>query len=271
MDRLLNRLERRFGRHAPSGIIAWVVGFTALAYLVLYVRPELYVEFTLEPHSLAQGEWWRLLTFLFLPWSVGRGGLNAFFALFALQMLYVVGSSLEGQWGSFRFDAFYLLAALATIASSLLFGSVTNLYINESLFLAFATEFPDYQILLFFVLPVKMKWVGLGTGALLLYQFALGGMPQRAGMLVAMGAFLLFCGGTLVQRLRGRALEASRRRVQEKSGAGAFAPVARRARVCARCGRSSVDEPDLEFRVCDCAEKCHGKLTEYCIEHARAH
>ena len=85
---------------------------------MLYARPELYVEFTLEPHSLAKGEWWRLLTFLFLPWSVGRGGLNAFFALFALQMLYMVGSSLEAQWGSFRFDVFYLLAALFTIASN---------------------------------------------------------------------------------------------------------------------------------------------------------
>jgi hypothetical protein len=270
MDRVLTRLERRFGRLAPSGMIVWLVGFTALAYLVLYARPELYVEFTLEPHSLANGEWWRLLTFLFLPWSVGRGGLNAFFALFALQMLYMVGSSLEAEWGSFRFDAFYLLAALATIASSLIFGSVTNLYINESLFLAFATEFPEYEILLFFILPVKMKWVGIGTGALLVYQMAVGGTAQRVGMLVAMAAFLLFCGGTLVERLRGRAVATSRRRTQGQSAA-AFAPVVPRARVCARCGRSSKDEPGLEFRVCDCAEKCHGKLTEYCIDHARAH
>src|ERR1700737_460082 len=270
MDRILTRLERRFGRFAPSGMIVWLVGFTALAYLVLYVRPELYVEFTPEPHALANGEWWRLLTFLFLPWSVGRGGLNAFFALFALQMLYMVGSSLEAQWGSFRFDAFYLLAALATIASSLIFGSGTNLYINESLFLAFATEYPEYEILLFFILPVKMKWVGIGTGALLAYQMAVGGTAQRVGMLVAMAAFLLFCGGTLVERLRGRAVATSRRRAQGVSAA-AFAPVVPRARVCARCGRSSKDEPGLEFRVCDCAEKCQGKLTEYCIDHARAH
>src|SRR5258708_29717516 len=102
MDRVLTRLERRFGRLAPSGMIVWLVGFTALAYLVLYVRPELYVEFTLEPHSLANGEWWRLLTFLFLPSSVRPSGPYAFFPPFRLQKTQFSGSSLAAQWGAFR-------------------------------------------------------------------------------------------------------------------------------------------------------------------------
>jgi hypothetical protein len=78
---------------------------------------------------------------------------------------------------------------------------------------------------------------------------------------------VLFCGGPLLARLRGRAATSSRRKRFE-----GFSPAPeRRARVCAKCGRSDKDDPNLEFRVCDCQEKCHGRLTEYCIEHARAH
>lgn len=271
MDRLLNRLERRFGRYAPSGIIFWLVALSGAVYLILYVRPELYLDFTLEPHSLARGEVWRLLTFLFLPWSLGRTGLGPFFTVFALLFLYTIGSSLEAQWGSFRFDVFYVLAAVATVASSLLFGAVTNFYINQSLLLAFATEFPEYEIRLFLVLPLKMKWLGLLEVGLLLYQLWVGGPAERAGILVAMSAFLLFCGGTLVERARGRAALVARRGALSPAAAAFSPPEKRKPRVCARCGKSEADDPNLEFRVCDCAERCHGKLTEYCIEHARAH
>jgi hypothetical protein len=83
---------------------------------------------------------------------------------------------------------------------------------------------------------------------------------------VALGDFLLFCGSTLRSRARGGAGAIARRKTTQ-----AFAPPARKARVCAKCGRSEADDPNLEFRVCDCQEKCRGKLTEYCLEHARAH
>jgi membrane associated rhomboid family serine protease len=271
MDRLLTRLERRFGRYAPSGMIFWLVALSGVAYLLLYVRPELYLDFTLEPHSLARGELWRLLTFLFLPWSTGRTGLGPLFTLFALLFLYTIGSSLEAQWGSFRFDVFYLLAAVATIASSLLFGAVTNFYINQSLLLAFATEFPDYEIRLFLVLPLKMKWLGVLEAAFLLYQLAVGGAAERAGIVVAMSAFLLFCGPALVERFRGSSALVARRRALSPALLAFSAPEKRKPRVCARCGKSEADDPNLEFRVCDCAERCNGKLTEYCIEHARNH
>ena len=271
MDRLLTRLERRFGRFAPSGITIWLVGLTGLAWVMLYLRPELTGEFTLDRQALAAGEWWRLVSFLFLPWNVGTTTWDAFFAIFDLWLLYIVGNSLESQWGSFRFELFYLLAALATIGASLLFGSVTNLYINEALILAFATEFPDYELMMLFILPVKMKWLGYLMAGVFVWQFVSRGMAERAGMIVAIGVFLIFCGGTLLERARGKAKVASQRRVRSDP-ASAFAPPAQRQpRVCARCGKSEKDDSRLEFRVCDCAEKCHGKLTEYCIDHARDH
>jgi hypothetical protein len=266
VDRLLTRLERRFGRYAPRGLTMWIVGLNGLAYLVTYARPELRWELDLNPEAVARGEVWRVVTFLFLPWQSG-GGLGILLTAVALLFLYTVGTALEAQWGSFRFDVYYLLGALGTLAASFLVGSLTNEYVNLSLLLAFASEFPDYEILFMFVLPLKMKWVGLISAAGVIWALATGNMQTRAGVLVAMANFLLFFAPDLVARLRN--VRGVRR--SSPSTASEFGPQPRRARVCARCGRSNRDEPNLEFRLCDCAEKCHGKLTEYCIDHARAH
>ena len=269
MDSLLTNLERRFGRFAPSNLTLWMVGLQAAAYIVIKLRPEAAGDFVLAPAAVAQGEVWRLATFLFLPWQVGGGILGPVWMVFAMMMLYTVGNSLEAAWGSFRYDAFLLLAALATVGSSLVFGGVTNQFILTSLWLAFAVEFPNYEILLFFILPVKMKWLGLLGGASLVWQLVQGSLADRVGIVVAMTAFFLFCGQTLLARARGVATV--RARGKELGRFRAEPPPARRVRVCARCGKSEKDDPKLEFRVCDCAEKCGGRLTEYCLEHARAH
>lgn len=269
MDRLLATLERRIGRYAPANITYWLVGLSGLVYLLLMARPDLAEAFTLTREGLSRGEVWRLATFLFMPWSSASGTFGPLLTLFALFFLYTIGTSLEAEWGTFRFDLFYALAALGTVASSLVFGSVTNFFINESLFLAFATVFPEYEILLFLVLPVRVKWLGLLAGAALAWQFLGGTMPERAAIVVALGAWLLFCGPTFLAHLRGRAggVQKARRASRWQEIA---APVARPPRVCALCGKSEKDDPKLDFRVCTCA-RCGGKATTYCLEHARSH
>ena len=269
MDRLLTKLERRFGRFAPANLTLWLVGLQAAAYVVIKLRPEAAGDFMLSPAAVAHGEVWRLVTFLFLPWNVGGGILGPIWMIFAMMMLYTVGTSLEAAWGSFRYDAYLVTATVATVGSSLIFGGVTNEYILTSLWLAFAVEFPDYEILLFFILPVKMKWLGLIGGAFIVWDLINGGMAARVGITVAMGAFLLFCGETLVARMRG--LAGVRARGKELGRFRALSAVPRRVRVCAKCGASEQEDPKLEFRVCDCQEKCGGRLTEYCLAHATAH
>ena len=111
-----------------------------------------------------------------------------------------------------------------------------------------------------------MKYLGILSAGLMAYQFVGGDLVTRAVIAVAVADVLLFCGSTLRALLR----RPGGRRVRQKA-APAFAPAPRKARVCAKCGRSDADYPNLEFRVCDCQEKCRGKLTEYCIDHARAH
>jgi hypothetical protein len=261
VEKLLVRLERKFGRYAPEGIILWIVGLSGALHLLVYARPQIAPLLWLDPDAVLHGELWRVVTFLFAPLGpVSLTGL--FWTALALWFLHTMGSALEAQWGSFRFDLFFFLGALGTLAVAFVVGPVPGRYVAEALLLAFAVEFPDFQVLII-VLPVKVKYLGLLSGALMAWTLIAGDWPTRAAIAVAAGDFLLFCGGDLVQIVRG----ASRLR-RRTSG---FASAPRKARVCAKCGRSDADDPNLEFRVCDCQERCHGKLTEYCIDHARAH
>jgi membrane associated rhomboid family serine protease len=265
MDRWLTRLERRLGRHAPTNLPFWIVAFSGMTFLVLFIKPAALQSLALDPDAVAHGEVWRLLTFLFLPWGPANGPW-AIFTIFALLFLYTIGTSLEAEWGTFRFDLYYFIGVLGTIVSSLLVGPVTNEYINLSLLLAFATIFPEYEVLLL-ILPVKVKWLGLLSGGFLAWSFITGSANVKAGLAAAMINYFLFFARPLYERLRGRATQAARQR-----RLAGFAPEpARKPRVCAKCGRSEKDDPNLEFRVCDCQEKCQGRLTEYCLEHARAH
>jgi len=262
VEKLLARLERRFGRHAPEGIILWMVGLSGALHILVFARPDVAHLLWLDPAAVLQGEVWRVVTFLFAP-TGPVSGTGLLWVALGLWFLHTMGSALEAQWGSFRFALFVFLGALGTLAVGFLVGPVTGRYVAEALLLAFAAEFPEYEVLLL-VLPVKVKYLGLLSAVLMIWALVGGDLATRAAVVVAAVDFLLFCGSTLRSRLRG--VGGPRRKATP-----AFAPQQRKARVCAKCGRSDADDPNLEFRVCDCQEKCHGKLTEYCIDHARAH
>ena len=263
MEKLLARLERRFGRYAPHGIILWIVGLSGVLHLLVFARPDAAPLLWLDPDAVLHGEVWRAFTFLFAPTGpVTLTGL--FWTAFGLWFLHTMGSSLEAQWGAFRFDLFFFLGAVGTLAIAFVVGPVPGTWVASGLLLAFAVEFPEVEVLLI-VLPVKVKWLGLLSGGWMLWQLIAGGLQTRAAIAVALGDFLLFCGGSLFALARGAA------RTRPKAAPEGFGPVARKARVCAKCGRSDKEDPRLEFRLCDCQERCGGKLTEYCIDHARAH
>ena len=263
MEKLLARLERRLGRYAPEGIILWIVGISGALHLLVFAKPEALRLLYLDPAAVMRGEVWRIVTFLFAPVGPVTIG-SLLWTFFGLWFLHTMGSALESQWGSFRFDAFFFLGALATLAVCFLFGPVPGTYVAEALLLAFAVEFPEFQVLLI-ILPVKVKYLGALSAALMVYALVSGDLPTRAAVAVALGDFLLFCGPALRTVLRGAV------RPPRPATRQGFAPEPRKPRVCARCGKSDADDPTLEFRVCDCPERCHGKLTEYCIEHARSH
>jgi hypothetical protein len=271
MDRLLARLERSLGRWAIPNLTHYLVGLTALCFVLVWAKPTFINALVFVPELvLHRLQLWRVITFLFIPHS------SIYWIIFELWFLWLVGNSLEGAWGAFKFNVYYFLGAGATIASAFILGLVfhyplvvmDNEFLNDSLLLAFATLFPDFQILLF-VFPVRVKWLGLFTGGMLVWRAWSGDTPERIAIAVAVANYLLFFGGHLVGLLRGSA-----RVAQQAKRRAEFLPTeritGRPKRACALCGKTDED-PDADLRVCTCAEVCKGKPTVYCLEHARSH
>jgi hypothetical protein len=260
MDRLLARLERRIGRYAIPNLILYVVGGMAVVWVLSQSRPDLVGRLMLDMDRVKEGQVWRLVTFLFIP---PRS--SAIWVLVNLYFTWWVGSSLEQHWGSFKFNVYYFIGALATIAAALATGPTSNTWLDSSLFLAFATIFPDVTILLFFILPIRVKWLGILAAVGIAAAFALGDWGTRGAIIAALVNYVLFFGAHWRQlwRQRGIAVRQKVRREQFRSSAPVFGQ-----RMCAICGAREADGADI--RVCSC-QKCGGQARSLCLEHARNH
>ena len=260
MEGLLARLERRFGRFAVPHLIRFVVGGMAMVWVLSQLRADFQSHLTLDLDAVRHGEVWRLITFVFLPPPS-----SSLWILVNLYFTWWVGSSLEQNWGAFKFNVYYALGVVATIVAAALAGPMTNVWLDGSLFLAFATVFPDVQILLLFIIPVRVKWLGIAAAAAFAYFFAVGDWNTRAAIVASLAAYAVFFSDHWSHLARQRRVVARQqvRRAQVESSAPVFGQ-----RTCAICGAREADGVDV--RVCSC-EKCGGKPRSLCLTHARSH
>jgi len=260
MERLLERLDRRLGKYAIPNLMAFVVAGMGIVWVLSMQRPEVLSRLWLDFNAVRRGELWRLVTFVLMPIP----GLEMFM-LINLYFLWWVGSSLEQHWGSFKFNVYYFIGALGTIGAALIAGASSNTWLDSSLFLAFATIFPDVTILLFFILPIRVKWLGILAAVGIAFAFAIGAWGTRASIIAALLNYILFFGGHWRQlwKARGLAVRQRARREQFRSNAPVFGQ-----RTCAVCGAREADGADI--RVCSC-DKCGGQPRSLCLEHARNH
>lgn len=264
MDRLLARLERRIGRFAIERLTLYIVGGMAIVFVLLMSRPELIERLVLDMDAVKRGEVWRLVTYLFIPPTT-----SYIWILFVLSLTYFIGSSLESEWGAFKFNVFYLLGVIGTtIAAIVVGGAHGNYYLNLSMFLAFATLFPEYEIRLYFIIPVKAKWLALLDAAFLVYELAMGGWGTRAAIIAALANYALFFSGHLFAYLKGKNMQAKQAARRATMRSSSPPPAAAGGRTCAICGARQDDGADI--RVCSC-EKCGGQPRNLCLEHARNH
>ena len=195
----LTKLERRFGRYTIPNLISILVGGQIVVYAVeLFVNRYITYYLSLTRSALFDGELWRLVTFLFVPSGSGsilNFALSAYF-------LWFIGSALEGAWGSFRFDLYVLAGAAGAVLACLLTGAGGNYYLILSLTLAFATLYPDMQVLLFFFIPIKVKYLGILVGAGWVLTFLTTSWLGRANQLLSMAGFFLFFGPMLWSDIR---------------------------------------------------------------------
>ena len=197
----LQALERRLGRLAVPNIATFIVGLQFIGFVLVVSDPDWRWRLALIPESVLQGEIWRLITFLALPIS-----LSPFWLLFVLWFLYFIVDGIENAWGAFRTTFYILISVLLTICFSLVF-MVPITYVGDlesTLFLAAAALNPEYQILLFLVLPVKIAWLAWLTGAFVLWRFFTGSWVDRLYLLAIYSNYLLFFAPYLYWRVKQR-------------------------------------------------------------------
>ena len=196
----LYKLERRFGRFGITNLMLYIV--TTMLFVAIF---DMVIGFPLSrwlaliPAYVMQGQIWRLITFIFLPPATSPLAL-----VLSLYFYYIMGSTLERVWGTFRFNLYYLFGMVGCMIAGLITGYGTNVYLNLSLFLAFAYLFPEHKVLLFYVIPIKMKYIAYLDWALFALELLTGSWSAKAAVIASLINFFIFFGPDIVERIRRR-------------------------------------------------------------------
>lgn len=273
MKNWLDKMERRFGRYAIRNLTMYLLAGYAIGYLLSFTMPQLLTYFTLEPALILKGQVWRLLSWVIIPPND-----NIIFVIFMMLLYYSLGNTLESYWGAFRYNVYIFSGILFTVIGAFIvngliggitgFGSLySTYYINMSIFLACASIMPDYQLLLYGIIPIKMKWLAILDVVLLAVDAVQGGLIIRIVIIASLLNFIIFffCN----RNLRGHSPKqaARRKKFQKQISRPQNQYVGGAKHRCAVCGRTELDNPTLEFRYCS---KCNGNY-EYCQEHLFTH
>lgn len=273
MKNWLDKMERRFGRYAIRNLTMYLLAGYAIGYLLSFTMPQLLTYFTLEPALILKGQVWRLLSWVIIPPND-----NIIFVIFMMLLYYSLGNTLESYCGAFRYNVYIFSGILFTVIGAFIvngliggitgFGSLySTYYINMSIFLACASIMPDYQLLLYGIIPIKMKWLAVLDVVLLAVDAVQGGLIIRIVIIASLLNFIIFffCN----RNLRGHSPKqaARRKKFQKQISRPQNQYVGGAKHRCAVCGRTELDNPTLEFRYCS---KCNGNY-EYCQDHLFTH
>lgn len=267
--------ERKFSKYAISNLSLYLIICYAFGYLIQIVNSSFLGYLTLDPVMILQGQVWRLITWILVPPT----SQNLFFTLITLYFYYSIGSTLERVWGTYRYNCYLFSGMIFTILGSFLlygvfaamgagnvsFGALfSTYYVNMSIFLAFAATFPDMQVLLMFIIPVKVKYMGIIYGVYLVLECIMGGLINWVVIGSSLLNFIVFY---LTSRNTFKRMSPGqiKRRQEFKTQVRHTARITRHK--CAICGRTEESNPELEFRFCS---KCNGNY-EYCQDHLFTH
>ncbi len=268
-----NELERKYQKFAIRNLMYYILFFYAAGLIIWLVNPMIYSTYlSLDAGKILQGQIWRLVTFLIFPPAFGNWKFTQLlFGVIALFMYNSLGQTLENIWGSFRFNVFFFMGVVAQIAASFIgyfvFGQtwlLTTGYLNSAIFLAFALYYPDASFLLFFVLPIKAKWLAVAECVIYLYDFLKGDVSTRVQLIISLITIIVFF--ALTRNYKRYAPKEIKRR-QEFKRRVKIIPQGKTMHRCAVCGRTELDGENLEFRYCS---KCEGNY-EYCQDHLYTH
>ena len=287
MKKLHAAVERFAYDHPRFGIpnlMTFIVAANVVVYLLTVFAGYSAVSFlAFDWAAITHGELWRLVTFVFMPGYISSKDL-LWLAVF-LYLYYMIGSSLEREWGTAKFNLYYLSGVVLTILTGAIVGMVTGNawmtgvdYVNLSLFFAFAALFPDTRLLIMFIIPVKIKWLALADGVL----FAVGVASSLLRLdflsalvpVIALLNFFVFFWDSITSEIayrRGRVqhqtshqtiqFKAAVRQQKKKEAERGY------RHKCAVCGRTDADHPELEFRYCSRCAGYHCFCQDHIFDH----
>ena len=242
-----------------GNIVFWLIGA---------VNPVIMSYLTFNPAAILHGQIWRIITFALYP---PQTSLLAFIAIY---FYYLIGNVLEREWGTAQFNVYFFTGIILTVIYGLLmyliFGinfSLNAQYVYLSMFFSFAVLFPDMQVLLFFIIPLKIKYLAWVNAALFIFSLFSNPFPVNLLPLVAVVNFLIFCGGDLLAKIPKKPSDnvihfrREAAKIRREQQANLY------NHKCSVCGRTDRDYPELEFRYCS---KCQGYHC-FCQEHIYNH
>lgn len=288
---LLNKLERKLGRYAIPNLSLYLILCYGCGYLISLINSSFLNYLTLNPYLILHGQVWRLFTWILIPPTR-----LDFWTIIMLYFYYSIGTNLERTWGVFYYNVYLFMGMFFTVLGSFLLMAVSYIpavglnasvqlygapyyfaiisqsfstyYINMSIFLGFAVTFPEVQVLLMFIIPIKVKWMGIAYGILLLVDLIqspiIGRIVIGTSLLNFVVFFLMTRSAQIGMRISPRQVKRRRDFNRETRKAR---PVSISKHKCAICGKNSEDNPEAEFRFCS---KCNGNY-EYCQDHLFTH
>jgi hypothetical protein len=301
----LYKLEAKFGKYAIKNLSIYMAVVFLISYVLELFLPSVYTALVFSPvHVFVSHQYWRLFTWIFTT----PGSLNIF-SFVMIFFYFSIGTSIERGIGTFWYNL-YVFGGLILITLGQFFtwlivylvkgqfgfltyaialdgtggASMMTYYMTTSVFLGYALLYQDAMVLLYFVIPFKVKWMAwIDAIYLVYYFFALNGITSRVTILAIAVNFLIYY--LLVRRAAsGHSQRMQRRKPQRNAqrSTGAYAqnqgskvvdfktgkPASTITRhKCAICGRTENDGIELEFRFCS---KCNGNY-EYCQDHLYTH
>lgn len=278
----LSKLERRFGKYAIPNLMFYIIIMYGAGFVLNLINPTFYYQYlSLDATAILHGQIWRIITFMIQPPST-----SLIFIIFALYLYYMIGVELERAWGAFRFNLYFFSGVIFHVIAEILVYLFTGMslpidtwYLNMSLFFAFAALYPDVKFLLFFIIPIKVKWLALFDGAYFVYTIILAFLPSYGGstfgviykanavaaVVSILNFIIFFLGSRNMKQYSPKQVKRKKEFKQKMRPVNTYANGARHR--CAVCGRTELENPDLEFRYCS---KCNGNY-EYCQDHLFTH
>jgi len=307
---LLDRMEKKFGKYAINDLIKYMLMIYLLGIVISFVssitKIDIYNSFlSLDLDKILKGQVWRLFTFV-LSSNFNMGGMGMIFTLFMTMIMiafyFYMGNSLEAEWGAFRFNVYVISGVLAIMISSLatqaIFKALTGVDLGGELYkatgetevsciglmilLAFATIHADEKILLYFIIPIKIKWLAIIMLAYKGYIIGAQGYKgiqalmegdvvtaEAAIVLIVMMVFSLinFIVFFINFKNKNRTFNKMRKRNSKMKKFSVVNGGNKNIHKCSVCGKTEKDDESLEFRFCS---RCEGNH-EYCMEHLFTH